>query len=142
MKGITEESLLDVLQEFAEGLESSQAALLGEVREAVRSLEDRLEEALRESRSDRERIARMESRLASLEARPDGGADPPPKDPQAGETVLRMRRRHPEIWQLAKAGADAITIARRAKRPLGEVRLILRLMDPPGEGPEAEKEVD
>jgi|GEM_PF-3417467 len=120
-----------LLKEFADSVEASQSELLDEVREAVRALGERIGAAEESWGELRPRLEEMERRLADLE---EGTVPRSGIAPARGETpasVLQVRTRHAEIWKLAQAGCDEATIARRSLRPLGEIRLILRLMKAP-----------
>lgn len=128
----------DMLAAFTRTLDESNQELMDEVRMELTRLRREIEEVRAELR-----IARSEAALALESAPPRGrtkaiqaappepAPEPEPELPDLSQELQdELRQRHDEIWRLLKAGENAVEVARRTNRPIGEVELIMRLIGP------------
>jgi len=116
----------DLIAAFTEEVEASNARLADGLRDTTTRLEAAVEQLSRQVATMAEAIRTLEARVDVLESH----ALSPPDTARAdgGEAGVRMRFRHPEIWEMLQAGLPLEEIARASSRTLGEIRLIARLM--------------
>lgn len=118
------EHVEDLIAAFTEEVEAANAQLADMVRDSG----DRLAAEVAGIRATIDEIAAtvdaLGERVAALEARQLS----PPSAGGASEAELKVRFRHPEIWAMVEKGTTPEEIARASSRPIGEIRLIVRLM--------------
>ncbi len=126
-----------LLGEFSRTLEEANHELLAEVQGELRDLRARVAALEGQVGVARAEAAALSQRLMQhVEAQAQPAPVQPPAEAQAVDRATEeIRERHQEIWNLLQEGDDPEGIARRTNRPLGEIQLIIRLLQPRNAAP-------
>ncbi|MDA8345053.1 MAG: hypothetical protein M0Z66_06175 [Thermaerobacter sp.] len=125
-----------LLGEFSRSLEQANRELLEELQGELRDLRARIAALEGQVGVARAESAALAQRVAELTETASGAPFVPAQtDPAVDRATEEIRERHQEVWDRLLAGDDPEEIARRTNRPLGEIQLIVRLLQPRNPAP-------